>query len=449
MGSDILAQGASRPALVPVSLAATEHLHVLTHRATLAARNVEDWWGTALETALAVVALARHSHIHQEDAERAFDRLLRWCRDENPRRTSDDVTALALAARAASDLQRQNPGLTERAARAVDDLARRRQDLVPHFHLALCVWALDSLVPDRGAAPWPAVRERLSRSSPSGVDEPVHYYANAICQRTLNANSLVQGLLARIGPAPGLIDSCILLWLIKVANEALTLHLPRTDNALQLLIQRRSDLVERLVGEVDERTFDESSEASEFGSEEEDYFCLRTYLSPFEATLLDFALASRDKAHAWLTFEEAEHLFDDRVANARLEIATTRRRLFRVVGCLTAVIGISLGAVLWLGLRRAGVDTNVANPATVALMALLFAVSVSVTARGRQTPRLLEPLGLLFASTAILATAVAFNQTMKRPLISDEGGLIGGVLISAVASVVWKAIGWLNSSQRT
>ena len=75
--------------------------------------------------------MARHSRAYRDDAERALERMLRWARDEHPRRISADVTALALTARAAADLQRTEPALVALAVNAVEDLATRDRATVP------------------------------------------------------------------------------------------------------------------------------------------------------------------------------------------------------------------------------------------------------------------------------------------------------------------------------
>jgi hypothetical protein len=54
-------------------------------------------------------------------------------RDEQPRRISADVTALALTARAAADLQRSDAALIAAAADAVEDLATRDRVTALHF----------------------------------------------------------------------------------------------------------------------------------------------------------------------------------------------------------------------------------------------------------------------------------------------------------------------------
>jgi hypothetical protein len=421
--------------VVSITSAAAERLHVLMHRGMLAARDFQDWWGTPLESALAAVTLARHSRSHWDEAERPLTRLLRWWREDGPRRTSADTAALALAARTAAELQQKEPALVTAAAEAVDQLARRDQSIVPELHLALCAWALDPLVSDRSMPPWPALRSR-HQARRIGADEPLSWYTKAIASRSFDASELVRELVRTVGSAASPSDSCILLWLITASNDRLVLHLPPNDNALQILIQRRSEISERLVAEIDERSFRESdawdSDEDAHGSATD-----AVHLSSFEAALADFALASRDPAHPWLTHEEAIRVFGEATNAVRVELASTRTRMIRTLSVLTAVLGLSLGAVLWLSLRLAEIGKGIGNPAAVAVVAFALTASIAVIGRRREGAVVIEAVGIFLATLGVLATAVAINQAAPKPLISDVGGLIAGTLIASLAAVVW------------
>jgi hypothetical protein len=421
--------------VVPVTSAAAERLHVLVHRAMLASRELPDWWGSPLESALAAAALARHSRSYWDEAERPVTRLLRWWREEGPRRTSADTAALALTARAAAELQRKEPELVNAAAEAVDELARRDQSIVPELHLALCAWAMDPLVSDREMPPWPKLRDR-HQPSRVGVDEPLSWYTQAIASRSLDASELVRELVRTVGSAASPSDSCILLWLITASNDRLVLLLPSNDNALQVLIRRRSEIAERLVAEIDERSFRES-DAWDSDMSADISTTDVVHLSSFEAELADFALASRDPIHPWLTREEAIRVFGEETTALRVELASTRIRMTRTVSALIAVFGLSLGGVLWLSLRLAGIGKGIGNLAAVALVAFALTASVAVTGRGREGALIVEALGVFFATLGLLATAVAINLAARKLLISDVGGLIAGTLIASAAAVVW------------
>jgi len=423
-------------AVVSVTVATSNRLHAIAHRAVLAARNVDDWWDTPLETALAITDLARHTHAHLGDADRALSRIRRWWNEGEPRRTSSDVTALALAARASAELQQREAGLLSAAVQGVDDLARRGPSIAPELHIALCAWALDPLVPDRDAAPWPAIRARLEHATEIRANEPLRCYANAIAQRSFNSAWLAEELVSQIGAAAGPSDSCILVWLITVSCEKMSLFLSKEDSALQVLFRRRSELTERLAGEIDDQTFREP-EAPEFDPDDIDVARgSQIYLSSFEAVLLDFALASREPSHPWVTYEEAESLFGQQAERARAELDATRRRLLQLVTVLIAALSLAASVALWFALRSNHIDKSVANPAAVALASAGFMVAtrsgVSVT-----NPTLFDALGIFFGTLMLLAAAVAVNQALRKPYISDVGGLVAGALIASGAVLLW------------
>jgi hypothetical protein len=257
-----------------------------------------------------------------------------------------------------------------------------------------------------------------------------------VAQTSFDAGTLVQEMITKIGTAPGVSDSCVLLWLITAANTRLAQSLSESDNALRVLLRRRSEIADKLVGELDETSFfppdihdDEGGGAQQVN--------LPEYVSLSEALLLDIGLASAEDAIPWLTFQEADQLFGSRVSASEASRMATRRDLLRTVGILAAALGISAAAIMWLALRLAGVDPGVSNPAAIAVGSLGLAVSVAVAGPGRETSHLSEAIGVFFLILAALASVVALNQTMARPYISDEGGLIAGGLIASAATIAW------------
>lgn len=437
MGSGAAEERAQRPPLVSVSVAAAERLHVVAHRAAASARNVEDWWGSPLETALAAVAMTRHSRAYRDDAERTLERLLRWWRDEQPRRISADVAALALTARAAADLQRAEPDLLAAVVDAVEDLATRESVAVPELHLALCVWALDDLVVDREQRPWPTLRRRVSAPRRGGVDEPLARYVAALVAAPFDGNRLVQELLSSIGSAPGVSESSLLLWLLTAAAERLARILPADDNALQVLVRRRVELVERLAGDVDEQTFVEPTLADI--NDDADDLRVVTFLSRSEALLLDVALAPADTATPWLMYREAESLFAAEAREARAAGVATRRRLLDRLAAVLGALALVSGFALWLGLRTLDVKQAVAYSAAIGLAAGVLAVAAAVLRRARSTA-LADSLGIFLTLLAVVALVNAANQQMKKPLIDDAAGLIVGAVVAGVATVLWQVL---------
>jgi hypothetical protein len=436
MGSITSTERTPGEAVVSVSVAQADWVHAIAHRAVLAARGGDESWDTPLETALAAINLARHTHAYLSDAESALEVVLRWWQEGEPRRTSSDVTALALAARASAELQRQEPDLLSAAIQAVDDLANRDATVAPFLHLALCAWALDPLITDRGASPWPALRTRLDHPAEIGVNVPLRQYSYAIAQSNFNPNWLAQELVGQIGTAAGPSDACILIWLTTVACEKVSRFIGKEDSGLQVLFRHRGELTERLAGEIDDRTFREP-DPSEFDPEDTEMTLKeQIYLSSFEAGLLDFGLASKEPGHPWLTYEEAGNLFDKQAAHARAELDSIRRRLHLYLATLAGLLGFFSSLTLWLLLRRAHVVDSVANPAAVGLASLLFMTAVKSIICTRYSD-LCESIGVFFASLALLAAAVAVNQSLRKPYIGDVGGLIAGTLIATAAAVVW------------
>jgi hypothetical protein len=442
----VSAERDSGPALVSVSVAGVEHLHRLTHRAANRSRSVEDWWENSLGTALAAVARARHSSGSRDEAERALDRLLRWWRDETPRRISLDVAALALAARAAADLQQSDLNLLADAADAVDDLARREPTAVPMLHLALSVWALDALIPDRSDKPWSALRERLAMRAAGGIDEPLRIYSAAVAAEHFDPNALVQNLYSAIGTSPSASDACVLIWLMTVALERLSQSLEAKDNALQLLVQRRAAIVDRLVGDIDDETFLQP-ELEEFGEPIPENLLAISFLSAFEALLVDLALASREEADAWLTFPEAEALFAAEAKSARRELERTANVSARWLALLVGVLSVAAGAVSWLGLTDLHWKHGVVASVAVLATALGLAAAALVANRGDLPEKLAESLGIGLVTIAGLAALEALNEHRTKPFISDNVGLIAGVLITAAAVAAWNLAVWLSRKQ--
>lgn len=436
MGWEAAAKRPPEPSVVPVSVAEADRLHTLAHRAANRVRTIEDWWETPLTTSLAAVTRARHSSAYRDEAERAVSRLLRWWRDEVRRPISRDVVALALTARGAADLQRREPELVHAAAEAVEGLAQRDPTIVPTLHLALSAWALDTLVPDRNDQPWPELRKRLGERGSGGVEEPLRQYVAAVAARQFDANGLVQSLLGAIGTAPSSSDACVLLWVITVAAERLAQSLAHDDNALRVLLQRRASLVERLVGDVDDQTF-LTPELEEFGEPIPDDLPVISYLSPFEALLLDFVLAPRDEADAWLTYPEAEALFGAQAADARDELERATDRHLRSSGGLATALGFSVGAVTWLGLVDLDWKRSVAASLAVMVTAIAIGTAALLGRTGGLPEKLMEVVGTLFFATAAVAAVNAYNQHRTQPFISDVTGLVVGLLLPVLAALAW------------
>ena len=242
--------------------ASPEALHVLAHRAGARQRDGEDWWGSAIETALAAVSATRHPAAHREQAERALDRLERRQRSGERSAVSADAVALALTARTAATLARSNPALLSAAVASVEHMAGRGADVVPELHVALAVWALDDLISDREQVPWPAIRERLNRGNVYGMDAALRAYATCVAARQFDAGKLVQALLAHTPQSPAPSDGSVVLWLLGATIDRCARALSAEEPGLRALVDWRARITERLAVELDETAFRSRSSAT-------------------------------------------------------------------------------------------------------------------------------------------------------------------------------------------
>ena len=422
-----------------MSVAAAERLHLLAHRAAVDGQHVDDdWWGSPIDTALAAATFARHTNAHRARAEAALERLLRWWQDGSARRVSGDVVALALTARAAAELQRAEPELTQGAVEAVEDLAGRDRAIVPELHLALAAWALSSLVPERDRAPWPAVRERLEGPRLGGVDEPLRRFALGLARHPFDGNQLVQDLVGETASAPGLSESAVLLWVISMACQELAFHLSHDDNALQVLLQRRAEMAERLAVEIDDRTFLEP-DIEGFDSTL-DAQPVSGYLSVSEALLIDLALSSREEGEPWLTFAEAEAHFGKEATDATAELTETRARLLGWNALLTAAVAALAGVTFWLAAKALDVDHATAVCGAIAVTAFVLAFAFAVLTRAHPDSRLVETLCAFAALVAVCMVLEVINLLPKKPYVSDAKGIIIGTLIVGLGVIVAQLI---------
>jgi hypothetical protein len=417
-----------------MTVASPELLHRIVHRAALRPRNEDDWWGSPSDTALAAVALARHQRGFRPDALRAVSRLERWWGNGNVAPISANVVALALTARAKAELQQTDAALTAAAAQQVGQLATRDPSLAPELHLALCVWALDRLVPDRNESPWPELRERFSRGQGYGVDQPLRQFGIATASAPFDAAGLTQSLLGEIGSNPSQADMVVLIWLLTATLERVVEQLPESDSGLRVLIEQRANLVERLAGEVDEQTFVEPT-ISSFDPEGDHDDRTLLYLSPMEALLLDLSLANRDAETPWLTFAEADQLFGAKAHAAEAVVTTTAQRLLQLVAVLTLVLAATVGTVVTFAAieggsaRWVGVNVGLAAGAGITFVAAL------VLARSDAVPSF-DAFGLFAGALAVIAAIDAWNQSRKHPFLPDAAGVTVSVVVPAAVALV-------------
>lgn len=411
--------------------ASPDSLHLLAHRAQLRARTADDWWDNPLDTALAAVSAIRHPPAFRRDAEIAVHRLSRWRRDGGPRRVSADAAALALAARAAADLARRDRELERAAVAAVGELVGRSPTAAPALHVALGAWALDPLVSDREAAPWPELREHVGASllDLPGLDGPLRTLTRGLAAPKLDAGELIRELLLEVPASPGTEDGAVLLWTMTVAVERCSADMSANDSGLRTLIDRRAELAARLAQEITAETF-EPPAVSDFDPELALDVRPISYLSPMEALLLDLSLASRAPEEGWLRFDEAQALFGRREA-------IVERRLARRTAILVAVLGVTIAALAGVSAAWLGLKLSVTVPAALAVGWAFWLTATTVVHRSAPRP-LTQALGLLWAVLTLASGFVALNQALADPLLPDIGGFVAGGLLGAVGAVIWQ-----------
>ncbi len=418
--------------------ASPETLHLLAHQAQLRARTDADWWDNPLDTGLAAVSAARHPPAFRHDGELAVTRLRRWLRDGQARRVSADVAAIALTAAAAASLGLRNRELDAAAVDAAEDMATRTRRAAPLLHVALTAWGLDTLVPDRGDSPWPAMHDHLERGAPTqGRDVPLATLAGALCAPMFEAATLVRRLLGEIPGSPSLEDGAVLLWVLTVAIERSAQQLDSSDTGLQALVDRRTELAMRMAQELDSAAF-LAPEVTDFDPTEEISASPSIFLSPLEALLLDISLASRERDESWLRFEEAATLFGRR---EHAVLATLARR----TAMLVAAIGGLAGALLAVILILDSVKTLVATPAGVILASGFASLSGVIWVRQSDgpVPRAITAFSMTLTLTAALDLV---NELMRKPPVSGAAGVIAGILLPALAGVAIATLPHTRSS---
>ncbi len=409
-----------------------ETLHVLAHRAGEERRDETDWWGSPIETGLAAAAAVRHHSAYREVGERALDRLLGWWSTEPRRRVSAEVVAVSLAAKTAHALARLDDALTADAAARVADMARRDPAVVPELHVALAVWALDNIVPDRDQAPWPNIRDRLSRGSAHGSDETLRAYSSAVAARTFDAADLVRRMLNTLPASPAPTDAAVVAWLLTAAVERCARTLRLDEPGLLSLFDHRARLVDRLAVDVSERTFLQP-QVADLEPDHDERPPPAMHLSSMEALLLDCALASRDAATPWLTFDEARELFGGRERTA--EQKANRWRL--ASSAMSAVAGLFATLTLALILNRYGASTTVTRASATAAAATWSAASIAVARPAVRRHKLLDAVGVLLVTLALVGVVLLVNALLPEPFMEEVTGFAIGGLLGVASSVGW------------
>jgi hypothetical protein len=409
---------------------APEPLHLLAHRAGAARQDESYWWGSPIETALAAVAAVRHHSGFREVAEGAVDRLVGWWAQEPRRRVSADTVAVALTAHAAHALARRQPAPTADAVERVADMARRDPSVVPELHVALAVWALDDLVPDRDAAPWPEVRDRLGRGSAYGVDEALREYGRAVAARSFDASQLVRAMLRAVPTSPSVTDGAAVAWVVSATVERCARSLRPDEPGLLALLDLRAQLVDRLSVDVSESSF---LQPVVVDYDADDHAGAVVHLSSMEALLLDCALASRDPATPWVTLAEAHSLLGED------EQAAQQRAARWQVHAAAVVVGAGVFATLSLvlALARYDVADEVARAGALACGAGFAAAAAAVARPAARRQKLVDATGRMFLTLVGLGVVLVVNALLPTPFIAEAVGFAVSLALGAGVLVVW------------
>jgi hypothetical protein len=367
MGSVGDAGRTSQPTLVSVSGTVSaagqaavsldlQALHGVAHAAVRAQRKEDGSWGDLFSTALVAATDSRHPPTQRGMAERAYDSVLGRMATELPRPTGDDAAAVALAARAALEIDGGSNALTEQASQLLRAACQDGQLMLAALHVALAVWALDPLVPNRTEPPWDDVRGSLERFSTTGLNRALVVFTRWISDqqvRSVPRDLAETSTLSRP-------EECVLLWLLTVAVDMAIARGadPATDEDLRTVVARRADIAENLAREVtavhlEERHFDEFDP---FADEDDESDSGADGLGLFEAIMLDFALSGPREAQVLITLDEAAKLAvrlrDRRFATyRRIALVATAVQLANTIticALADANTRISIGACLIL-----------------------------------------------------------------------------------------------------
>jgi hypothetical protein len=300
------------------------------------------------------------------------------------------------------------------------------------MHVALAAWAMDELVTDRDAAPWPALRDQATRGSAYGVDAALRSYTSCTAASQFDAGALVQALIRQAPLSPGPNDATIVLWLLGVGIDRCSRGLAHDEPGLRALIERRASISERLALELDEGAFT-APDLGGFDPEGSSDDAPTIYLSPMEALLLDIAVAPAEPEDAWLTHPQAEQLFGQRAREANERARDERRR----TAAAFAVASVLAGGCVALSLALKSADTLAAVCWGLAL-AMAGASLANRYIRSDATNRArVDAVGVACIVGALCAALNATNQILHRPLLPDAAGLIAGTAITTLSGLLW------------
>jgi hypothetical protein len=222
----------------------------------------------------------------------------------------------------------------------------------------------------------------------------------------------------------------VLLWLLRASLDRLLPVLPEGDSALELLLEKRSELVDYLAAQLDDETFRQPDD-----SLLPDYAAVPEYLTSFEALLLDVGLATGSEPAEWLTREEAHTWMGAKEREALGQVEGARSMMARLSALLIGLTGLSLAGNAALGTHAVGASQNLSLWAAVSVAAWACTLCWVVLSLDPKASGLTVDLFVASASFAAIATLVCLDRLLPSPLVTDEGGLIIGVVMSVIAPV--------------
>jgi hypothetical protein len=390
---------------------------------------IDFWWGSPLETALAALTLGRH-HGRGREYRGALDRITRWWEEHDARSTSDDATALAIAARAGYADGRLDDGLLRDALEAVAGVAARRA--APVLHLALIAWALADVVPDRGRLPWPELMRALEDTKERGISETTRKFALEVARRPFDRAQVIRQVVAEIDPSDlRLVDACRGLWVVAATLDLAAGDLDEASRGfVDRLLVVRTELVDRLALEVSQDRF--------FGFDLETWSAKKSaddeWLTVFDALLVDYALAPRRSGIPWLTSAEANVRFGRDLRG--------QRRTTVAVGEAWAVTAAAVAA----GLTQLGTGRVRASLAGAILVFALISIPGARPGRGDRAAGAARSAWMaLLVSLALSAFILLIDSVGGAPHLGDALGVylaigVGSFAVALLSTVLMRRL---------
>jgi hypothetical protein len=103
---------------------------------------------------------------------------------------------------------------------------------------------------------------------------------------------------------------------------------------------------------------------------------------------------------------------------------------------IALLVGATAGSALALGNARGPIAIGWGLTVTLAIVT----ATLGLARRAFHAAALIDALGVAAATEGLAAAVNTVNQMLAHPLFADPAGLIGGALLTAVATLVWTAL---------